>query len=143
MRYGIGVCVRQWVNGLQAHGMSPHLGAGSGQAIEVTVVEFIGHNNEPIQDAYILASILGSGAATTATLDAALAAYQQTRLRVANRALENSYEAGKMFEFNSSFGDEYSTLGPAMGRQWAFLTESTPEGETEKAMGIFWSLQGQ
>ncbi|KAJ7091182.1 FAD/NAD-P-binding domain-containing protein [Mycena epipterygia] len=107
-----------------AHGMSPHLGAGAGQAIE---------------DAYVLASVLG--AATPSTLDAALEAYQQTRLPVANHVLKNSYESGKMYEFNSSFAEEYSTLGPAIEHQWAFLTQSTPEGEAEKAVGILRSLE--
>jgi salicylate hydroxylase len=46
-----------------------------------------------------------------------------------------------MFEFNSPFAEEYSTLGPAIGRQWAFLTESTPEGEAEKVVGILRSLE--
>ncbi|KAJ6500108.1 FAD/NAD-P-binding domain-containing protein, partial [Mycena vitilis] len=102
-----------------AHGMTPHLGAGAGQAIE---------------DAYVLANVLG--AATAGTLDAALEAYQRTRLPVANGVLTGAYQSGMMYEFNSPFGDEYSTLGPAIGRQWGFLTESTPEGEAEKAVGI-------
>ncbi|KAJ7747330.1 FAD/NAD-P-binding domain-containing protein [Mycena metata] len=107
-----------------AHGMSPHLGAGAGQAIE---------------DAYILAHVLGAAAADR--FDAALEAYQQTRLPVANHVLRSSYESGNMYEFNSPFGDEYSALGPAIQHQWDFLTESTPEGEAEKAMGILRSLE--
>ncbi|KAJ7497508.1 FAD/NAD-P-binding domain-containing protein [Mycena latifolia] len=107
-----------------AHGMSPHLGAGAGQAIE---------------DAYVLASVLA--AATPRSLDAALEAYQRTRLPVANHVLKTSRESGMMYEFNSPFAEEYSTLGPAIRRQWGFLTESTPEGEAEKAVGIFRSLQ--
>ncbi|KAJ6594118.1 FAD/NAD-P-binding domain-containing protein [Mycena capillaripes] len=109
-----------------AHGMSPHLGAGAGQAIE---------------DAYVLGSVLG--AATGSTLDAALEAYQRTRLPVGNHVLQASYESGKMYEFNSPFAEEYGTLGPAIRRQWGFLTQSTPEGEAEKAVGILRSLQGQ
>ncbi|KAJ7079136.1 hypothetical protein B0H15DRAFT_788209, partial [Mycena belliarum] len=109
-----------------AHGMSPHLGAGAGQAIE---------------DAYVLASVLA--ATTRSSLDAALEAYQQTRLPVANHVLTTSRETGKMYEFNSAFAEEYSTLGPAIGRQWGFLTESTPEGEAEKAVGILRMLQKQ
>ncbi|KAJ7346846.1 FAD/NAD-P-binding domain-containing protein [Mycena albidolilacea] len=107
-----------------AHGMSPHLGSGAGQAIE---------------DAYVLASVLG--AAATNNLDQALEAYQRTRLPVANHVVKASFESGKMFEFNSPFAEEYSTLGPAIGRQWAFLTESTPEGEAEKVVGILRSLE--
>ncbi|KAJ7268769.1 FAD/NAD-P-binding domain-containing protein [Mycena haematopus] len=109
-----------------AHGMTPHLGSGAGQAIE---------------DAYVLAAVLG--AAGTNNLDKALEAYQQTRLPVANHVLRSSFESGKMFEFNSPFAEEYNTLGPAIGRQWGFLTESTPEGEAAKAVGILRSLEEQ
>ncbi|KAJ7163621.1 FAD/NAD-P-binding domain-containing protein [Mycena crocata] len=107
-----------------AHGMTPHLGAGAGQAIE---------------DAYVLARVLG--AATSSTLDAALEAYQETRLPVANHVLRTANESGKMYEFNSSFAEEYDTLGPAIERQWSFLTQSTPESEAEKALGIFRGLE--
>ncbi|KAF7376334.1 Glycoside hydrolase family 3 protein [Mycena sanguinolenta] len=103
--------------------LKTHLGSGAGQAIE---------------DAFILASVLG--ATGTNNLDEALEAYQRTRLPVANHVLRSSFESGKMFEFNSSFAEEYSTLGPAIGRQWGFLTESTPEGEAEKALGILRTL---
>ncbi|KAF7361699.1 RNA helicase [Mycena venus] len=109
-----------------AHGMSPHLGSGAGQAIE---------------DAYVLANVLG--AAPTNSLDKALEAYERTRLPVANHVLRSSFESGKMYEFNSRFAEEYNTLGPAIGRQWGFLTESTPEGEAEKAVGILRSLEEQ
>ncbi|KAJ7647156.1 FAD/NAD-P-binding domain-containing protein [Roridomyces roridus] len=107
-----------------AHGMCPHLGAGAGQAIE---------------DAFILATVLG--VATRSTLDAALEAYEQTRLPVANHVLKSSDESGKMYEFNSSFGEQYETLGPAIKHQWDFLTSSTPEGEAEKVLSIFEGLK--
>ncbi|KAJ7772572.1 FAD/NAD-P-binding domain-containing protein [Mycena maculata] len=121
-----------------AHGMTPHLGAGAGQAIE---------------DAFILAKVLEAAAPgeyrsslkseknglhyVTSTLDAALAAYEQTRLPVANHVLTSADESGKMYEFNSPFAEKYETLGPAIKGQWSFLTASTPEGEVDKAMGIF------
>ncbi|KAJ6596645.1 FAD/NAD(P)-binding domain-containing protein [Mycena sp. CBHHK59/15] len=103
-----------------AHGMSPHLGAGAGQAIE---------------DAYILARVLA--AAASDSLDAALEAYQRIRLPMANRVLTSSRESGKMYEFNSQYVEEYPLLGIAIERQWNFLTETTPEEEAEKALGIF------
>ncbi|KAJ7784837.1 glycosyltransferase family 20-domain-containing protein [Mycena maculata] len=56
-----------------AHGMPPHLGAGAGQAIEFQLI---------LQDAFILASVLAAAAPNT--IDAAVEAYQQTRLPVAN-----------------------------------------------------------
>ncbi|KAJ7200496.1 hypothetical protein C8J57DRAFT_1103525 [Mycena rebaudengoi] len=106
-----------------AHGMSPHLGAGAGQAIE---------------DAYILAGILREAAPEN--LEEALAAYEQTRLPVANHVLASSYESGRMYEFNSKFSEDYDTLGPAIRRQWDFLDESTLEEDVLKALGIFTDL---
>lgn len=96
--------------------------------------------SQPVQDAFILASVLG--AATPNTIDAALEAYQQTRLPLANHVLTSSDESGKMYEFNSAFQEDYKTLGPAIQRQWSFLTESTPEGEAEKAVGILRGIVG-
>ncbi|KAF7315476.1 Glycoside hydrolase family 3 protein [Mycena indigotica] len=100
-----------------AHAMTPHLGSGAGQAIE---------------DAYILAKVLG--AATLNTLDAALEAYETTRLPMANHVLRASAVAGKMFEFNNELGERYQVLGPAIGAQWNYLDETTPEGESMRAV---------
>jgi salicylate hydroxylase len=119
--------------------MSPHLGAGAGQAIEVNFSFVPLYDLEPLQDAYILASVLRD--ATANSLDAALEAYQQTRLPVANHVLKSSDESGKMFEFNSRYAEDYTALGPAIKHQWDFLTQSTPEGEAEKAVEIFRNMQ--
>ena len=41
-----------------------------------------------------------------------------------------------MYEFNGVHGDNLPLLGPAIGRQWDWLNETTPEGELEKAIRL-------
>jgi len=93
-----------------AHAMSPHQGAGAGQAIE---------------DAYVLSQLFSQ--ATPDSLHRSLDAYQAVRLPVANRVLTGSYESGKMYEFNSGHGDDYEKLGPAIQRQWDWIDETSLE----------------
>ncbi|CAL1707173.1 unnamed protein product [Somion occarium] len=102
-----------------AHAMTPHQGAGAGQAIE---------------DAYILAALLGEPSITALNLWKALSAYESIRLPFANRVLRESAVSGKMYEFNSIFQDNYTSLGPAIDAQWSWLWESTPEEEVERAL---------
>ncbi|KZT72214.1 FAD/NAD(P)-binding domain-containing protein [Daedalea quercina L-15889] len=102
-----------------AHAMSPHQGAGAGQAIE---------------DAFILAHLLGHQATSLATLPQALLAYEHVRLPLGNHVLRGSYESGVMYEFNGPQTDELQVLGPAIGRQWNWLNETTPVGEAERAV---------
>ncbi|EIW63582.1 FAD/NAD-P-binding domain-containing protein [Trametes versicolor FP-101664 SS1] len=107
-----------------AHAMCPHQGAGAGQAIE---------------DAFILAEILGHPRATLSTIPQALAAYETVRLPMANHVLNGSRESGDMYEFNGSLGDDLVRLGPQIGSQWDWLWETTPEGEREKASQVLMS----
>jgi len=102
-----------------AHAMSPHQGAGAGQAIE---------------DAYMLARILGHPDATLSTLPHALLAYEHVRLPLANRVLQGSKDSGELYEFNGHCEDDLQTLGPAIGKQWDWLWETTPEREVERAL---------
>ncbi|KAI0630150.1 FAD/NAD-P-binding domain-containing protein [Trametes polyzona] len=104
-----------------AHAMTPHQGAGAGQAIE---------------DAFILAELLGHARTTLPTLTHALCAYESVRLPMANRVLQGSRESGDMYEFNGTLGDSLERLGPQIGRQWDWLWETTPEGERAKALGM-------
>ncbi|KAF7306069.1 Glycoside hydrolase family 3 protein [Mycena chlorophos] len=83
----------------------------------------------------VLLNVLGS--ATPRTLDSALAAYEKTRLAMANHVVRESYRAGKMFEFNDEeFGGRYEELGPGIAARWDYLRESTPEGEWKKAQNL-------
>ena len=90
----------------------------------------------PVQDAFILAELLGHARTTIATLTQALAAYQTVRLPLANHVLRGSKESGDMYEINGPLEDDLATLGPQIGSQWAWLWETTPEGEREKAFGL-------
>ncbi|KAI0062891.1 FAD/NAD(P)-binding domain-containing protein [Artomyces pyxidatus] len=103
-----------------AHAMLPHQGAGAGQAIE---------------DAYVLAALLGEASTTPAVPSAvarALELYQSIRLYRANSVIEGSRESGRMYEFSSEFGQDYAVLAPAIERQWDWLQEASAEEQVER-----------
>ncbi|THH30822.1 hypothetical protein EUX98_g3390 [Antrodiella citrinella] len=102
-----------------AHAMLPHQGVGAVQAIE---------------DAYLLAGLLGDAAVTKDTLQHALHAYEATRLPFANARMAGSRMNGLMYEFNSEHGDNYETLAPAITSQWNWQWENTAEDEVQKAL---------
>jgi len=102
-----------------AHAMPPHQGAGAGQAIE---------------DAYVLAQILGSPLASRDTLFEALKAYEHVRLPIANHVLEGSRESGQMYEFDSSLGCDYERLGPAIQQQWDWVWASQPGEDAQRGI---------
>ncbi|KAI1794210.1 FAD/NAD(P)-binding domain-containing protein [Ganoderma leucocontextum] len=109
-----------------AHAMTPHQGAGAGQAIE---------------DAYILAEVLGHANTTTASLPQALAAYESVRLPMANHVLEGSRQSGDMYEFNGPVGEDLTLLGPQIGNQWGWLWQSTPQSERDEAFQMLIRLK--
>ncbi|PCH43450.1 FAD/NAD(P)-binding domain-containing protein, partial [Wolfiporia cocos MD-104 SS10] len=103
-----------------AHAMCPHQGAGAGQAIE---------------DAYILAGLLGHTATTRTTLPKALAAYERVRLLLANHILKGSRESGRLYEFIEVVDEiSWSSLGERIGAQWDWLAATSPESEFERAI---------
>ncbi|KLO14628.1 FAD/NAD-binding domain-containing protein [Schizopora paradoxa] len=102
-----------------AHGMLPHQGAGAGQAIE---------------DAFLLAQVLGYEGVTKESLPEALRAYESVRLPIANEVLRGSRDSGMMYEFNSEFGQDFEQLGPAIQKQWDWIWESSPEEDVQKAI---------
>ncbi|TFY51588.1 hypothetical protein EVG20_g10929 [Dentipellis fragilis] len=103
-----------------AHAMLPHQGAGAGQAIE---------------DAFILASLLGDPSVTPLTLEHALKAYEHVRLPLANHVLTGSRESGRMYEFvgEYDFGD-CEQLGPTIERQWDWVSEDGPDEDAQRAL---------
>ncbi|KAF9010481.1 FAD/NAD-P-binding domain-containing protein [Cyathus striatus] len=103
-----------------AHAMTPHQGAGAGQAIE---------------DAFILSSLLAQ--ASPKNVGAALAAYETVRLSAANEVLRESYRSGMMYEFISEFGEDYERLGPAIQKQWDWIDRTTPEQDRMRALELF------
>ena len=64
--------------------MTPHQGAGAGQAIE---------------DAYILGALLSHPMTTRSTLSIALSTYESFRLPHANAVMERSRINGKLYDF--------------------------------------------
>ncbi|KAF8160844.1 FAD/NAD-P-binding domain-containing protein, partial [Crassisporium funariophilum] len=102
-----------------AHAMSPHQGAGAGQAIE---------------DAFILSHLLSKNAPFD--LDLSLDAYQAVRLPASNKVLTGSYESGMMYEFTSHLGEEYEKLGPAIQQQWSWIDETAVEEDLAVALQL-------
>lgn len=123
----------------QAHAMSPHQGAGAGQAIEVSVhltcaPMWFGANYTYFisQDAFVLGYLLGK--TSESQMLGYLDAYQAIRLPAANSVLTGSYESGMMYEFDSEYGDDYEVLGPAIQAQWAWIDQPSLEDELESAL---------
>ncbi|THH09273.1 hypothetical protein EW145_g2128 [Phellinidium pouzarii] len=73
-----------------AHAMTPHQGAGGGQAIE---------------DAHVLAALLAHSRTTRETLPDALRAYDAVRIPEANAVVNSSRLNGMMYEFNHGWDD--------------------------------------
>ncbi|KAM5533711.1 hypothetical protein V8D89_012584 [Ganoderma adspersum] len=109
-----------------AHAMTPHQGAGAGQAIE---------------DAYVLAEVLGHANTTIANLPTALAAYESVRLPMANHVLQGSRQSGDMYEFNGPLREDLTLLGPQIASQWDWLWQSTPQNERDRAFRMLTRLK--
>lgn len=65
-----------------------------------------------------------------------LDAYEAVRLPMANSILTGSYEAGKMYEFDSKYGDDYETLGPALQHLWDWIDRTSLEEELDSALKL-------
>ncbi|THH02108.1 hypothetical protein EW026_g739 [Hermanssonia centrifuga] len=102
-----------------AHAMAPHQGSGAGQAIE---------------DAYILANLLGHPFTTLDTLSHTLKAYEHVRLPLANNVRTTSRNTGPMFEFKSSSGDDYKAIKATMEHQWDWMSADGVEEQLQKAL---------
>lgn len=87
-----------------------------------------------LQDAFVLATLLGNSKTTTDTLALALKAYEHIRLPMASHVLQGSQDSGRMYEFNGPQGEDYATLGPAIQRQWDWIWASSPEEDAERAV---------
>lgn len=117
--------------------MTPHQGAGAGQAIEVRMflrLQMRSVLNSYSQDAFVLAELLGSPKTTMDNLDLALKSYEHIRLPMATHVMQGSRDSGRMYEFNGPQGETYSALGPAIQNQWNWLQASTPEEDAERAL---------
>ncbi|PSR73284.1 hypothetical protein PHLCEN_2v10862, partial [Hermanssonia centrifuga] len=102
-----------------AHAMTPHQGTGAGQAIE---------------DACVLASLLGHPSTTLDTLSCALKAYEEIRLPFANNVLMRSRLAGLLYEFNSECGDDYTAIHSILEHQFDWVDGDGVKQQIQKAL---------
>ncbi|KAI8996447.1 FAD/NAD(P)-binding domain-containing protein [Trametes punicea] len=119
-----------------AHAMMPYQGAGAGQAIE---------------DAYILAALLGDPRTTRATLDRALRIYDAVRRPFAYRVQDSSHESGLLFTLNYpglTLDHPVRTSGPGaqedkkkleeissrIRRSWEWAWNTTIDGDLHRAL---------
>lgn len=73
---------------------------------------------------------------TLTSLPLALEAYEHIRLPQAHHVQAGSRESGAMYEFESAFGDDYESLGPAIEKQWGWLWEGSAEEDVKR--GLDW-----
>ncbi|KIP05116.1 hypothetical protein PHLGIDRAFT_108689 [Phlebiopsis gigantea 11061_1 CR5-6] len=102
-----------------AHAMTPHQGSGVGQAIE---------------DAYVLARILGHPSTTRKNLCEALKAYEHVRLPFTNDVARQSAEAGAVSELRGSTGDDYARFAHSLRGLWTWVGGEDPEAQVQRAI---------
>lgn len=95
--------------------MTPHQGAGGGQAIE---------------DAYVLAALLAHPCADRETLGRALEAYDAVRVPVAQEVARKSRLNGLLYELNAGVGEE---LSKGVGKESSVSAGVGHGGEVEGA----------
>lgn len=95
--------------------MTPHQGAGGGQAIE---------------DAYVLAALLAHPRADRETLGRALEAYDAVRVPVAQEVARKSRLNGLLYELNAGVGEE---LSKGVGKESSVSAGGGHDGEVEGA----------
>ncbi len=94
-----------------------------------------------LQDAYVLAGLLGHLSTTVDTLSRALEVYDQIRRPFANSIVDGSRLSGIMYEFNSVHGENYEVLGPAIERQWDWVRSPDPVQQLDEALSCLASDQ--
>jgi len=125
--------------------MTPHQGAGAGQAIEVKCARFIASysksNREYIcqQDALFLNAILCSpdvrGSERNYKIDQALKTYQRVRHRRGHDVQKTSREAGLLYEFRGVHGegDNVDKISQNLEQRMRWIWEWDIEKELEEA----------
>ncbi|KAL6309371.1 FAD/NAD(P)-binding domain-containing protein [Sparassis latifolia] len=105
-----------------AHAMMPYQGSGAGQAIE---------------DAYVLAALLGHAGTRAQTLPRALAAYDAVRRPCAQRVARGSRENGLLFTLNfPGLAGGLAEAAKRVRRNWEWAWETTVDGDVERAVGM-------
>ncbi|KAJ3489055.1 hypothetical protein NLI96_g2428 [Meripilus lineatus] len=106
-----------------AHAMTPHQGAGAGQAIE---------------DAYILAALLGDRRTKRDNIPNVLTTYEHIRMPIVHHTMRGSNANGKLYEFNGEPKDDLKTLGEVIGKQWDWLWETPPAKQIELGLELLY-----
>ncbi|KZT08532.1 FAD/NAD(P)-binding domain-containing protein [Laetiporus sulphureus 93-53] len=86
-----------------AHGMLPHMGAGAGQGIE---------------DAYVLAQLLGQPQTTASNIETVLQAYDRVRRPRAQMVWDGSVRAGEIYDGYGEHGLSAEGVTEDLGRLW-------------------------
>lgn len=109
-----------------AHALVPHQGAGAGQALE---------------DAYVLASLLGDEACTRDSVEQVLAAFEAVRHGRTCRVQYTSHEAGNVYEYaGEGIGDDEAMLIENLETRFDWLWNHDPEDDvTEARRHLGWS----
>lgn len=63
-----------------------------------------------------------------------LKAYNHVRRPMGNYVLEGSRDSGAMYDSESRFGDDYEVLGPAIQKQFGWVSEPNPNAQVERAL---------
>ncbi|WP_302140523.1 salicylate 1-monooxygenase [Halomonas alkalicola] len=102
-----------------AHALVPHQGAGAGQALE---------------DAYVLASLLGDDACTRDSAEQVLAAFEAVRHGRTCRVQRTSHEAGNVYEYaGEGIGDDEAKLIENLETRFDWLWNHDPEADVAAA----------
>jgi len=102
-----------------AHALVPHQGAGAGQALE---------------DAYVLASLLGDEACTRDSVEQVLAAFEAVRHARTCRVQRTSHEAGNVYEYaGEGIGDDEAKLIENLETRFDWLWNHDPEEDVVAA----------
>ncbi|KAG1819184.1 uncharacterized protein BJ212DRAFT_1298430 [Suillus subaureus] len=104
------------------HAMTPHFGAGAGQAIE---------------DAFVLGRLLAHPLTTLDNVPAALKVYQDVRLLFAQSVARESARAGRLYDFDISSAanvqEELEIRKEQLLAQWEWESKDSPVTEWLKA----------
>ncbi|MES3677389.1 salicylate 1-monooxygenase [Halomonas elongata] len=102
-----------------AHAMLPHQGAGAGQALE---------------DAYVLASLLGDASCDRGNVASVLSAFEAVRHARTCRVQATSREAGDIYEYaGEGIGDDEIHLAAGLERRFDWLWNHDPRDDVVAA----------
>ncbi|EED78110.1 predicted protein [Postia placenta Mad-698-R] len=107
------------VAGDSAHGMLPHLGAGAGQCIE---------------DAYVIAQLLGHPGTTGSNIEAVLEAYDRVRRPRAQMVWEGSVKAGEIYDGYGEHGLSPQGIQEDLGGMWDRVWHHDVEDDVKSAV---------